>query len=737
MSALYFCGTCVLSVAADNPAVIATFTGLDGSTWEQVSIPGFGNINNMSVVAMAEYQGHLYVLTRNQVLGCEVWRTNSSGGWEQVLFPGGVTSGVYGNKWINNVWARMIVFNAKLYFGFSSGLQGAFLGSTGCEIWRYDGTTWEPVISDMRDIDGNGTITGISSCAVSDGSTTATITDSAQAWIVDQWAGGVLQITSGDGKYRKFRIISNTANTLTIQQNESAGTYNTSGQETEFTNCALKKYNNPFPKYSYTLGAVIAGNTYEIGMGSDENGFGDFWNKTITAMRILNDKLYVSTGLNYEYGGQIWYTDNGDDWYVTHSTINVPAPFNYNSFGNFHTGTVGAAYPGGYKPVSSSITDLIVSSVSGTPVLYAGGTGTSGAYADGGLGGCARVARLTTNGWEMLVDINADDNATGSNENGFGSPPTCGTNEYNFQAWSFADFSNKLVAGIVGDGARVIYAPSGLADIKNDGSWHYSVGAGNVNPADPSYVDPLGSSSYPNGFDGYKYSTTHEISPLYQNLAVNLFPYASNLYGGMVTQYIPEYDIPPGSDPTLYNPVDLTELKGSQIWKSPDGLTWTQVTNNGFGDTNIVNFEGFSSFNNQLYVSGSKGASSTPSGLGGAKVFRLVVSPTLIEFASFNAQGAWRRVILTWTTASERDNAGFNIYRSETENGEYVKINAALIPAKGSVTEGASYSFVDWSVERGKTYFYKLEDVDLSGIVTQHGPASATSKSLYMMMFGK
>ncbi len=94
-------------------------------------------------------------------------------------------------------------------------------------------------------------------------------------------------------------------------------------------------------------------------------------------------------------------------------------------------------------------------------------------------------------------------------------------------------------------------------------------------------------------------------------------------------------------------------------------------------------------------------------------------------------------VVLNWTTASEIDNAGFNIYRSETENGEYVKINAALIPAQGIATEGASYKFVDWSVQRGKTYYYKLEDIDLSGIATQHGPASAAAKTLYMMMFGK
>ena len=330
--------------------------------------------------------------------------------------------------------------------------------------------------------------------------------------------------------------------------------------------------------------------------------------------------------------------------------------------------------------------------------------------------------------------------------------------------WSLADFSSKLIVGVSGDGARVVYAPTGLADIKDDGSWSYSVGSGNVASG---YTDPLGTSPYPNGFDGYQY-TSGAAGTKYQNLAVNLFPFSNTLYGGIIAQYVPEYNTPPGSNLV---PPDLSQLHGSQIWKTPDGVTWTQVTNNGFGDTNIINFEGFANFNCQLYVAGSKGASSTPSGLGGAKIFRQVSAaacgngcielgeqcevdedcpsgkecnncqcedkPTLIELSSFAAQGAWRRVVLNWTTASEKDNAGFNIYRSETENGEYVKINAALIPAQGSVTEGASYKFVDWSVERGKTYYYKLEDVDMSGIATLHGPASATAKTLYMMMFGK
>ncbi len=63
-------------------------------------------------------------------------------------------------------------------------------------------------------------------------------------------------------------------------------------------------------------------------------------------------------------------------------------------------------------------------------------------------------------------------------------------------------------------------------------------------------------------------------------------------------------------------------MLGSQIWKTSDVTTWTQVTGNGFGDPEIINFEGFAVFGSHLYVAGSKGASSTPSGLGGAKVFK-------------------------------------------------------------------------------------------------------------------
>jgi len=120
----------------------------------------------------------------------------------------------------------------------------------------------------------------------------------------------------------------------------------------------------------------------------------------------------------------------------------------------------------------------------------------------------------------------------------------------------------------------------------------------------------------------------------------------------------------------------------------------------------------------------------TSKGAGGfdAWVLKLAGEETLITLTSFTATPFTRKIILSWTTASEIDNAGFNLYRAEAEDGEYVKINDSLIPAEGSVTQGAEYQFVDENVKNRKTYYYKLEDIDINGTTTMHGPVSATPR---------
>jgi hypothetical protein len=105
--------------------------------------------------------------------------------------------------------------------------------------------------------------------------------------------------------------------------------------------------------------------------------------------------------------------------------------------------------------------------------------------------------------------------------------------------------------------------------------------------------------------------------------------------------------------------------------------------------------------------------------------------PDLILLSSFTATPSSSKVILQWSTESEINNSGFNIYRAQSEKGEYFKINDAHIPTKGSPTEGASYEFIDEDVKNRTKYWYMLEDVDLNGVSIIHWPASAKPRLIY------
>ena len=84
-------------------------------------------------------------------------------------------------------------------------------------------------------------------------------------------------------------------------------------------------------------------------------------------------------------------------------------------------------------------------------------------------------------------------------------------------------------------------------------------------------------------------------------------------------------------------------------------------------------------------------------------------------------------MIVEWSTESEVNLAGFNIYRSESPEGPYVKLNDTLIPAAPDPIAGGSYSYTDATAEPGVTYCYQLEDVELDGKATMHGPIVAVS----------
>ncbi len=94
----------------------------------------------------------------------------------------------------------------------------------------------------------------------------------------------------------------------------------------------------------------------------------------------------------------------------------------------------------------------------------------------------------------------------------------------------------------------------------------------------------------------------------------------------------------------------------------------------------------------------------------------------LIELLSFDAIAKDGYILLLWETATEIDNAGFHLWRSEKKDGEYTRITGFIIPSQGGPTQGARYEYRDFSIVPEKQYFYKLEDIDYHGQSTFHGP---------------
>jgi uncharacterized repeat protein (TIGR01451 family) len=116
----------------------------------------------------------------------------------------------------------------------------------------------------------------------------------------------------------------------------------------------------------------------------------------------------------------------------------------------------------------------------------------------------------------------------------------------------------------------------------------------------------------------------------------------------------------------------------------------------------------------------------------------IVVASTKVTLRSFAAhlgkdKNGASRVVLTWKTGGESHNLGFNVYREQ--NGNRVRINPSLIAGVALQMSGAlpqhtgrTYAWIDPSSgTAGASYW--LEDVEVSGVRTLHGPVSVSGIS--------
>ena len=104
-----------------------------------------------------------------------------------------------------------------------------------------------------------------------------------------------------------------------------------------------------------------------------------------------------------------------------------------------------------------------------------------------------------------------------------------------------------------------------------------------------------------------------------------------------------------------------------------------------------------------------------------------VLAVTLVRLRDFTVTQDHSKVLVAWQTSFESDNLGFNIYRDV--GGARERLNkgliagSALVAKKLDQTSGHGYRFRD-KLDAGTLAQYWLEDVDLHGVHTMHGPVS-------------
>jgi uncharacterized repeat protein (TIGR01451 family) len=112
-----------------------------------------------------------------------------------------------------------------------------------------------------------------------------------------------------------------------------------------------------------------------------------------------------------------------------------------------------------------------------------------------------------------------------------------------------------------------------------------------------------------------------------------------------------------------------------------------------------------------------------------------ITAPTRITLMSFSAhsgidKNGASRVLLTWKTSGEAHNLGFNVYRDL--NGNRTRMNPSPVAGSALLMSGAlpkhagrSYAWIDPSSgNMGASYW--LEDIDVNGTRTMHGPVSVS-----------
>jgi len=77
---------------------------------------------------------------------------------------------------------------------------------------------------------------------------------------------------------------------------------------------------------------------------------------------------------------------------------------------------------------------------------------------------------------------------------------------------------------------------------------------------------------------------------------------------------------------------------------------------------------------------------------------------------------------VTWKTASELNNFGYDIYRGESPEGPFRRITPRVIEGAGTTDEPSAYEYWDRTINPHKTYYYYVESISMNGVRERFTP---------------
>lgn len=147
---------------------------------------------------------------------------------------------------------------------------------------------------------------------------------------------------------------------------------------------------------------------------------------------------------------------------------------------------------------------------------------------------------------------------------------------------------------------------------------------------------------------------------------------------------------------------DITFTPGNTITSFPDSITMTVHT--------------VGTVPNGTYTVNVQGEGITGIPVHRRSVTLEVIDNVPVELTSFTANMNEKSVMLSWVTATELNNNGFEIQRNlKSDNETAVWDKIGFVQGSGSSTEGHAYTYSDQNIVKPGHYSYRLKQIDFDG----------------------